>query len=130
MQHPLIIKQHHIPFLPIVRIHEPRRDRRPLQPVHNLPDSLEIVNDVAVSEVDFADGAGVHLQRQLARDGVLPRHGEDLDLLVVNGREVGGREFAVVGVEAQTVGAGLGVAHPDVRMGRVLDPTRSDEFLV
>ena len=62
MQHPLIIKQHHVPFLPIVRVHEPGRDPRPLQPVHYLPDGLEIVNDVAVCEVDFADGAGVDLQ--------------------------------------------------------------------
>ena len=130
MQHPLIIKQHHVPFLPIVRIHEPRRDPRPLQPVHNLPDGLEIVDDVAVREVDLADGAGVDLQGQLARDGVLPRHGQDLDLCRVDGREVGGGEFAGLGVEAQTVGAGLGVAHPDVRMGRVLDPARSDEFFV
>ena len=130
MQHPLIIKQHHVSFLPIVRVHEPRRDPRPLQPVHNLPDGLEIVDDVPVCEVDFADGAGVDLQGQLARDGVPPRHGEDLDLLGVDGRELGGGEFAGVGVEAQTVGAGLGVAHPDVRMGRVLDPARSDEFLV
>ena len=66
----------------------------------------------------------------MARDGVLPRHGEDLDLLGVDGRELGGGEFARVGVEAQTVGAGLSVAHPNVRMGRVLDPARSDEFLV
>ena len=66
----------------------------------------------------------------MARDGVLPRHGEDLDLLGVDGRELGGREFAGFGVEAQTVGAGLGVAHPDVRMSRVLDTARSDKFLV
>ena len=130
MQHPLIIKQHHIPFLPIVRIDQPWRDPRPLQPVHNLPDRLEIVDDVAVREVDPADGAGVDLQGQLARDGVLPRHREDLDLLGVDGREVGGAQFAGVGVEAQTVGAGLGVAHPDVRMGGVLDLARADEFLV
>ena len=130
MQYSLVIKQHHVAFLPIVRIHQPRRNPRPLQPVHNLPDRLEIVNDVAICEVDPADGAGVDLQGQLARDGVLPRHGEDLDLLGVDGREVGGAQLAGVGVEAQTVGAGLGVAHPDVRMGCVLDPARSDELLV
>lgn len=130
MQHPLVIKQHHVPFFPIMRVHQARRDPRPLQPVHNLPDGLEVVDDVAVCEVDSADGAGVDLQGQSARDGVLPRHGEDLDLLGVDGREVRGGEFAGVGVEAETVGAGLGGAHPDVRMGGVFDPARSDELLV
>lgn len=62
MQHPLIVEQHHVPFFPIVRVHQPRRDPRPLQPVHNLPDGLEIIDGVAVCEVDSADGAGVDLQ--------------------------------------------------------------------
>ena len=130
MQHPPIIKQHHVPLLPLMRVHQPGRDPGPLQPMHRLPHGPQIVHDVPVGEVDFAHGTGVDLQGQTAREGVLPGHGEGLDLAGIDGGQVAGREFEGVGVEAQAVGEGFGRAHPDVRVGRVLDAARAGQLLV
>ena len=54
------------------------------------------------------------LQGELACDWVPPEHGEDFDLLGVDGRELGGGKFEAFGVEAESVGAGVCRAHPDV----------------
>ena len=75
MQHPLVVEQHHIPLLPVMRIYQLRTDPRPLQLMHNLPHGLQIFDDLAASQVDLAHGGRVHLQGELASDGILPDHG-------------------------------------------------------
>ena len=130
MQHPLVVEQHHVALLPVVRVHQPRTDPGPLQPVHNLPYRRQVPNHLAARQVDPAHGRRVDLQRELARDGVLPDHGEDLHFGRVDGRELRGGELEVFGDEAEPVGARFGAAHPDVGVRGVLDAAGSDEFLV
>ena len=130
MQDTLVIEQYHIALLPIMRIHQLGTDTGPLQLMHHLPNRLQIINHVAVRQVDLAHGGGMHLQGQLARDGVLPYHGEDLHLGGIDGGQVRVGEFERVGEEAEAVGTGLGGAHPNVWMRGVLNAAGSDEFLV
>ena len=98
-----------------------RRDARSLHAMHDFTDRLEIVDHSSISEVDLADGAGVHLQRVLASDRVAPAHGEDGDLRLVDGREVVWGEFGSFGEEAEAVGFRFAGGHPDVGVGRVFD---------
>lgn len=86
----MVIKQHHIPLRPVMRIHIPRTDRRPLQPVDDLAHADEVVDDGARGQVDLADGGRLDLEGEVARHRVSPGHGEDLDLGWVDGGEVGG----------------------------------------
>lgn len=84
-------KQHQIPVLPVMRVLIRRTNRRPVQlVVHNLPHTRQVLDHRAVGEVDPADGWGVDLQDELACDWVSQEHGEDFDLLGVDGRELGG----------------------------------------
>ena len=130
MQHPLIVKQHHITLFPIMRIDQFRRNPRSLQSMHNLSHLLQIINHGTVLAMDLAHSGGVHLECELPGDGVLPDHGQDLDFLWIRGRQLGSRELEVFGEKAEAVGAGFGGAHPDVRVRSVFDAACAHEFFV
>ncbi|KKA19164.1 hypothetical protein T310_6879, partial [Rasamsonia emersonii CBS 393.64] len=130
VQHTMVIKQHQIALFPLMRVDILRADSRPLQAVHDLTHLRQIVDDASVLQVDASYGRRVDLQRQLARDGVLPCHGQDLDLVRVDGWELCLGQLAAFGVQAQSCRERAGPAHPDVRMRRVLDLAGADEFLV
>ena len=126
----MVVEQHHITFFPIVGVDETRTDARALQAVHNVAHGRQVVNDLAGVAVDLADRGRVDLQGERAGDRVLPRHGEDLDLVRVDRRELGVGQFEVIGVQAEPIGAGLGRAHPDVGMWCVLDAAGAGEVFV
>jgi hypothetical protein len=96
----MVVEQHQIALLPVVRVHELRADGWPLQVVHDPSDLGEIVDDRAIFEVDLPNGRWVHLERELAGHGVAPQHGQDLDLGGVDWGEGGLGQFCAVGVEA------------------------------
>ena len=130
VQHPAVVEQHHVALGPVVRVNAPRRNARPLQRVHDVAHGLQVVDRRAVSQMDGTDGARVNLQRELARHGVAPGQGEDLDLRGVDGREGGEGQFEVFAEEPEAVGEGLGARHPDVGVGCVFDEGGAGEFLV
>ena len=130
VQHASVVEQDQIALLPIMRIYEPRRNPRPLQPMHNLPHLLQIINHHTVFEMDLAHSRGMDLQRQLARDGILPRHGQDLDFLFVDCGELRVGKLEALGDNAEAVRARFCGAHPHVRVGRVFDAAGAGEFLV
>lgn len=98
-----VVEQNQIALLPIMGVDQSRRDTRSLKPVHDFPDFLQIVDHGPVFEMDLADGGGMDLQRQSARDRVLPSHGQDLDLLLLNRRELGVGELQVLRDQTQAV---------------------------
>lgn len=126
----MVVENGEIALLPVQRIDELGRDTRPLQPVHNLPDLAQILNHGPVGQMQFLNGRGVYLQRQLPRDGVPPRHGQDLDLVLLNGRQLGVRQLLAFGHHAQPVRARPGRGHPDVRVRRVLHFCGARKLLV
>lgn len=125
-----IMEEHQVTLLPIMRIHPIWRDRGPLQPVNNGSHLLQILHDRAIRQMQLSHRRGVHLQRQPAGHGVPPAHRQDLDLALVDGREVVERNLLALADEAQPVGARAGTAHPDVRVGGVLDAGGAGKVLV
>lgn len=113
-----------------MRIDQLGRNARSLQPMHNLSHLLQILNHRPILAMDLAYSRRVHLQSQLARNGVLPDHGQDLDFRWVGWRELGSRELEVFREEAEAVGAGLGGAHPDVGVRSVFDAAGAHEVFV
>lgn len=130
MQHPAVVEDDQVALLPVVRVHVAGRDAGPLQAVHDLADLGQVVDDGAVGEVQPADGRGVDLEGELARDWVLPAEGEDLDGGGVDGGEVAGEELFGLGDDAEAGGPGFGRGHPDVRVGGVFDLCGAGEVLV
>lgn len=70
------------------------------------------------------------LESERTGERVFPAHRQDFDLGWVDGGKLGIGELEIIGVEAQTVGEGAGVSHPDVRVRSVFDFAGADEFLV
>lgn len=130
MQHPPVIKQHHIALLPIMRIHQLGTNTGPLQPMHNLPHSHQLINHFATLKMDPPYRRRMDLQRQPTRDVVLPNQRQDLHFRRIDRREKLVGEFKGVGDEAEAVGAGFGAAHPDVRVRGVFDAAGAGELLV
>lgn len=87
VQHTMVVEDGEIALLPINSVDEFGGNTRSLHPVHDLPYLLEIVDDGAVGQVQLLDGRGVDLQRQFARHRVLPGHGQDFDLVFLDGWE-------------------------------------------
>lgn len=71
--------------------------------------------------MELAHGRGVDLQGQVAGGRVAPAHGQDLDLVFLNGRELIERELEALGFESETIRAGFCLGHPDVWMRCILD---------
>jgi hypothetical protein len=130
VQSSTVVEQDEIAFLPIMRVDILWRDGRPLNVVHNLANPLKIVDDGSICQVQFPDGRRVDLDREFASDRVPPAHGQDLNLLHLNWREIGHWDLKAVRNHAQPVGAGLGAAHPDVGVRCVLDLCAADKCLV
>jgi len=70
------------------------------------------------------------LDGQTSIDWVLPAHGQDLDLALVNFGKVGKWDFEAFREHAQTGGTRLCAAHPDVRVWSVLDLGSSHKLLL
>ena len=70
------------------------------------------------------------LQPQLVGDRVAPAHGQDLDLGGVDGREGVERQLGIGREQAEPIGAGARLGHPDVGVGCVFDAGGEGEELV
>lgn len=130
MQDTLVVEQDHVTFLPVMRIDVLRGDSRALELVHDIANLLEVIDDGAVLEMDLADRTGVDLKSQVASNGVLPAHRQNLDLGLLEGRELLILQLKAVGDHTQTGGARARRRHPDVRVGSVFDLGGADKFLV
>lgn len=127
---PPVVEEHKVSLLPVVGIHQLGSDAWALKLVHTLTNLLEVIDDCAIGEVKLADGRGVDLECQLPRHGVAPAHGEDLNLVLLDSWQILEGDFHSLRDQAQTVGARLGAAHPDVWMRCVLDLGGADKLLI
>ena len=125
-----VVEEDKVTLLPVVGVHKLGGNAGALQAVNGLAHLGQIVDDSAVSQMQATDSAGVHLQGQLASHRVAPAHGQDLDLLLLNGRQLVGSQLAALGDHAQAIRARLGTAHPDVGVGSVLDTGSARKLLV
>lgn len=130
VQHTVVVEQGHISLFPVDRVDQLRCDAGPLQPVDNFSDLLQVLDDSAVCQVQLLNRRWVDLQSELASHRVAPRHWQDLDLLLVDRRELGVRQLAAFRDHSETVGARLGTRHPDVWVRRILDLCGASELLV
>ncbi|CAG9936837.1 unnamed protein product [Clonostachys rosea f. rosea IK726] len=125
-----VVEDDEIAFLPVVGVYPLGSNARSLQTVDSLANLGQVINDGAIGQMKPPHSRRVDLKVQLPRHGVAPAHGEDLDGLGVDGREVGLGELLALRDEAEPGGAGLGRRHPDVRMGGVFDLGGAGKLLV
>ena len=52
----MVIEQNEVPFLPIMSVYQRRIDARPLQPVHDFSDSLQILDDFSILQMNLSHG--------------------------------------------------------------------------
>lgn len=130
VKNPMVVEQHHIPLLPVVRIHQLRRDAGALESVANLSHLLQILHHRPIPQVQLFNSRGMDLERETASNRVLPHHRQDLDLPFVNLGQRRPRQLQAIRVHPQPRRAGAGIRHPDVRVRRVLDLCGSRERLV
>jgi len=88
MNDPMVIEQYHISLLPIMEIHQIRGNPWSLEPIDDSANLLQIVDHRTVGEMQLLHSTGVNLKRQPPRNGVLPRHRQDLDLALVDRRKL------------------------------------------
>lgn len=91
---------------------------------------FEVVNDAPISQDEFLNRRRMDLQCQSPRYGVPPDHRQSFDFLLLDGREVGGRELEVLGNEPKAISPGFRLRHPDVGVWGVLDFCAADESFV
>lgn len=72
MENALVIEQDKVSLLPVMRVDIRGADSRPLQPVDNVADGLEVIDRRPVRAVNPTDSRRVDLQGELAGDGILP----------------------------------------------------------
>lgn len=125
-----VMEQNKVTLLPILGVNVLWRDTWSLDLMDHLPDSLEIIDDGAISEVQFADCRRMDLDGELASDWILPCHRQDLDLLLLDWWQLVERDLKSIGDDTQSIRARLGTAHPDIWMWRIFDLGGADEFLV
>lgn len=130
VQNTAVVEENEVTLLPVLCVDVFWRNARSLDLMHHLAHSFQIIDDGAVGEMQLANGRGVDLNGQLAGDGVLPCHGEDLNLVLLDWWELVEWNLETVGFDTQPIGAGLGTAHPDIRVRRIFDLCGADEFLV
>lgn len=115
-----VVEDSKVSLLPVNRVDKLRRNAWTLQAVNSIPDFLEVIDDGAILENELLHRAGVNLESELSGDGVAPAHGQDLDLGLVDGRELGGVELETLGDHAEAIRAGFRRRHPDVGMRCIL----------
>lgn len=93
MDESLVVEEDEVAFFPVVGVHVLRRDGRPLELVDNVADAGQVVDHRSILEVDFAHHGRMDLQCVLVREGILPDHRENLDVLGIALREVRVRDF-------------------------------------
>lgn len=125
-----VVEHDKVTLLPIVRVDHLGTNARPLKVVDHLAHLLKIVDDSAVGKMQLADGGRMDLKSQATSDWVAPAHGQDLDLLLLDGWQAVERNFFALGHKAETIGAGLGAAHPNIRMRSILDFAGANKLLV
>lgn len=130
MQHPSVVEEDQVTFLPIMCVDLVWSNTRPLQPIYGLPHLLQVVHHRPVLQVQLPDSRRVHLQSQLPGDRVPPAHGQDLDLVLLDLGELVQRDLLVFAHQPEPSGPRLGAAHPDIWVGRVFDLRGAREFLV
>lgn len=91
-----VMEKHEISFLPVVGVDEMRRDTRPLEVVDDISDLGEIIDDRPVPEVESPHGRRMDLEGELCRDGIPPAHGQDLDIVVLDGWQLVGRQLSAL----------------------------------
>lgn len=69
-----VVEKDKVTLLPVLGVDILGRDARSLNLVNHLSDSLEIIDDGAISEVQLANSRRVNLNGELASEWVLPCH--------------------------------------------------------
>lgn len=130
MHDAVVVEEHQVALAPVVRVDEVGVDGAALQLIHELAHLGQVLEHGAVGQVQPPHRRRVHHDGQPAADRVAPRHGVHAHLGVLGRRQLVLGQLEAVGEEAQAVGPRLGLAHPDVRVRRVLDPCAAHKRLL
>ncbi len=126
----LVVEQDKITLNPVMCVHIMRRDSRTLQPMNQIPSLLQVRDHFSIWLVNSLDSRRVDLEGKLSGNRVLPAHRQDLDLTLVDGRQLRKREFQSIRDHSQTISSALGWAHPDIWMRCIFDFRATDKLLV
>lgn len=130
MKYATIVEENKVSLLPVMSIHHLGCNCRTLQPMNDLTNLDEVVDDCAIGQVKLPYCGRMDLDGKFPSHRVAPTERKDLDLLLFNRRQAVEGNLEPLRDDAQTVRARLSTTHPDVRVWGIFDLGGANKLLV